>query len=476
LRYNYMKIKRKNTMGTRIERDSMGEMRVPDTAYYGAQTQRAVENFPISGQPIPTGMIRALGMIKKAAAQANLDLGLLDKDRAAAIMNAAQEVIDGKLDDQFPIDVFQTGSGTSSNMNANEVIGNRASEMMGGEIGARDPVHPNDHVNKGQSSNDVMPTSIHVAAAVALTEELLPALEKLHQALDKKAKDFDHILKIGRTHLQDATPIRLGQEFSGYAAMVKFGIGRLTHAQEALFRLAIGGTAVGTGINTHVEFGSRVAKELSKMTGLKFVEAPNHFEAQAAFDGAVEVSGALKTVAVSLSKIANDIRWLGCGPRAGLAELKLPAVQPGSSIMPGKVNPVIAEAMIQTCAQILGNDVVIAQGGLGGVFELNLMLPLVGRNLLEGIEFLAGAVTMFREKLLDGLEADEAKCADYIEGSLAMCTSLAPVIGYDAAAAVAKEAFETGKTVRQVARDKNLVAEEELTRLLDPMSMTKPKS
>jgi fumarate hydratase class II len=287
-------------------------------------------------------MVRALGMIKKAAAQANLDLGLLDKERATAIMNAAQEVIDGKLDDQFPIDVFQTGSGTSSNMNANEVIGNRASEMMGGLIGARDPVHPNDHVNKGQSSNDVMPTSIHVAAAIALANKLLPALQKLHQALDKKAKDFDQILKIGRTHLQDATPIRLGQEFSGYAAMVKLGIGRLTHAQEALGRLAIGGTAVGTGINTHVEFGGRVAKELSNMTGLNFVEAPNHFEAQAAFDGAVEVSGALKTVAVSLSKIGNDIRWLGCGPRAGLAELKLPAVQPGSSIMPGKVNPVIS--------------------------------------------------------------------------------------------------------------------------------------
>ena len=462
-------------MGTRIERDSMGEMRVPDTAYYGAQTQRAVENFPVSGQPIPTGMIRALGMIKKAAAQANLDLGLLDKERATAIMDAAQEVIDGKMDDQFPIDVFQTGSGTSSNMNANEVIGNRASEMMGGQIGARDPVHPNDHVNKGQSSNDVVPTAIHVAAAVALANKLLPELEKLHKELDKKAKDFDHILKIGRTHLQDATPIRLGQEFSGYAAMVKFGIGRLTHAQEALGRLAIGGTAVGTGINTHVDFGGKVAKELSKITGLNFIEAPNHFEAQAGFDGAVEVSGALKTVAVSLSKIANDIRWLGCGPRAGLAELKLPAVQPGSSIMPGKVNPVIAEALIQTCAQVLGNDVVIAQGGLGGVFELNLMLPLVARNLLEGIEFLAGAVNMFREKLLEGLEADEDKCADYIEGSLAMCTSLAPVIGYDAAAGVAKEAFETGKTVRQVAREKKLVSEDELTRLLDPMSMTKPK-
>jgi len=453
----------------------MGEMLVPDTAYYGAQTQRAVENFPISGLPIPTGMIRALGMVKKAAARVNLDLDLLDKERSNAIMQAAQEVIDGKFDDQFPIDVFQTGSGTSSNMNANEVIGNRASELMGGRIGTREPVHPNDHVNKGQSSNDVIPTAIHVAAAVSLSGRLIPALKALHKALDDKAKAFDNVLKIGRTHLQDATPIRLGQEFSGYAGMVRSGVERLTHAGEALTRLAIGGTAVGTGINTHVEFGGRVAKEISKLTGLKFVEAPNHFEAQAAFDGAVEVSGALKTVAVSLSKIANDIRWLGSGPRAGLAELKLPAVQPGSSIMPGKVNPVIAEAMVQTCAQVIGNDVVIAQGGLGSFFELTLMLPLIARNLLEGIEFLAGAATMFREKLVEGLEADEQKCADYIEGSLAMCTSLTPVIGYDAAAAVAKEAHETGKTVRQVAREKGLVSEEELTRLLDPMSMTKPK-
>ncbi len=462
-------------MGTRVELDSMGEMLVPDTAYYGAQTQRAVENFPISGLPIPTGMIRALGMVKKAAAQVNLDLGLLDKERAEAIIKAAQEVIDGKLDDQFPIDVFQTGSGTSSNMNANEVIGNRASELMGGQIGTREPVHPNDHVNKGQSSNDVIPTAIHVAAAVALSGQLIPALKALHKAIDQKAKDFDHVLKIGRTHLQDATPIRLGQEFSGYAAMVQSGVDRLTRAGEELSRLAIGGTAVGTGINTHVEFGGRVAKELSAMTGLKFVEAPNHFEAQAAFDGAVEVSGALKTLAVSLSKIANDIRWLGSGPRCGLGELKLPAVQPGSSIMPGKVNPVICEAMIQTCAQVIGNDVVIAHGGLGSFFELTLMLPLVARNLLEGIEFLAGAAAMFREKLVEGLEADEQKCADYIEVSLAMCTSLAPVIGYDAAAKVAKEAFESGKTVREVAREKSLVSEEELTRLLDPMSMTKPK-
>ncbi len=462
-------------MGTRVEQDSMGEMLVPDTAYYGAQTQRAVENFPVSGRPIPTGMIRALGMIKRAAAQVNHNLGLLDKERGEAIMQAAQEVMDGKFDDQFPIDVFQTGSGTSSNMNANEVVANRASELLGGKIGTRKPVHPNDHVNMGQSSNDVIPTAIHVSAAAALANRLLPALEALHQALDQKARAFDQILKIGRTHLQDATPIRLGQEFSGYAAMVKNGVSRLDHARQALNRLAIGGTAVGTGINTHREFGSRMAKELSNLSGLTFIEAPNHFEAQGTIDSAVEVSGALKTVAVSLSKIANDLRWLGSGPRAGLGELKLPPVQPGSSIMPGKVNPVICEALIQTCAQVIGNDAAITQGGLGGVFELNLMLPLVARNLLESIEILAGASTMFREKLVEQLEADEQQCADYIEGSLAMCTALAPVIGYDAAAAIAKEAYATGRTVREVARERQVVPEEELTRLLNPMDMTQPK-
>ncbi len=463
-------------MGTRVERDSMGEMRVPEGAYYGAQTQRAVENFPVSGLTIPTGMIRALGMIKWAAAQVNRDLGLLDKKRAHAIMQAAQEVIDGKLDDQFPIDVFQTGSGTSSNMNTNEVIGNRASELMGGQIGSREPVHPNDHVNKGQSSNDVIPTSIHLAASIALAHSLKPQLQALYTALDKKAKAFDKIIKIGRTHLQDATPIRLGQEFSGYAAMVQYGLGRVDSALKALSQLALGGTAVGTGINTHREFGGQVAKELSKLTGLKFHEAPNHFEAQATADSAVEASGALKSIAVSLSKIANDIRWLGSGPRAGLGELRLPTVQPGSSIMPGKVNPVICEAVIQTAAQVIGNDAAITQGGLGGVFELNLMLPLIAHNLLESIEILAGAANMFREKLIEGLEVDEQKCADNIEGSLAMCTSLAPVIGYDAAAAIAKEAYASGRTVREVAREKNIISDEELNRLLDPLSMTKPKA
>ena len=462
-------------MGTRLERDSMGEMQVPDSAYYGAQTQRAVENFPVSGKTIPIGMIRALGMIKKAAAKVNAELGLLDDERSAAIIQAAQEVIDGKHDDQFPIDVYQTGSGTSSNMNANEVIGNRASELMGGVIGSRKPVHPNDHVNMGQSSNDVIPTSIHVAAAVALSRDLLPALDALQISLAQKAKDFDHVMKLGRTHLQDATPMRLGQEFSGYAQMVANGSARIRQATGAVLRLAQGGTAVGTGINTHIEFGARMAAALSAETDLSFIEAPNHFEAQGSADSAVEVSGALKTVAVSLSKIANDIRWLGSGPRAGLGELKLPAVQPGSSIMPGKVNPVICESVIMASAQVIGNDAAVTVGGLGGVFELNLMLPMIAHNLLDSITVLTGAANMFREKLLDKLEADEQTCADYIEGSLAMSTSLAPVIGYDQAAAISKEAYATGKTVRQVALEKEILPEAELTKLLDPESMTRPK-
>ena len=462
-------------MGTRRERDSMGEMSVPDTAYYGAQTQRAVENFTVSGLTIPLGLIQALGLIKKSGAQVNLALGLLDQERSAAIVAAAQEVIDGKLNSQFPIDVFQTGSGTSSNMNANEVVANRASEIMGGKIGTREPVHPNDHVNMGQSSNDVIPTAIHVAAALALNEQLLPALKSLTRALEKKAADFDDIMKIGRTHLQDATPLRLGQEFSGYAAMSASGVRRLEQASHALLQLAQGGTAVGTGINTHPEFGARMAAALAEETGLAFREAENHFEAQGSADAAVEVSGALKSVAVSLSKIANDIRWLGSGPRAGLRELKLPAVQPGSSIMPGKVNPVICEALIQACAQVIGNDAAVTQGGLGGVFELNLMLPLIARNLLESIGLLAGAADMFEHKLIAGLEADEQVCADYIEGSLAMSTSLAPVIGYDAAAAISKEAFASGRTVREVAREKQVLPDDELDRLLDPRSMTQPK-
>ena len=458
----------------RKEQDSMGDMLVPDDTYYGAQTQRAVENFPISGIPISKSMIQALGKIKRSAAIVNNELGLLDGERKNAIVQAADEIIKGKFYSQFPIDVYQTGSGTSSNMNCNEILSNRASEIMGGVIGAKDPVHPNDHVNLGQSSNDVIPTAIHIAANTMLEEELIPALQKLAYELDKKAIEFSDIVKIGRTHLQDATPITLGQEFSGYTQMVKNGIKRIQNAQGFLSELAIGGTAVGTGINTKAQFGSLVAKEISRFTGILFIEASNHFEAQGAQDAAVETSGALKTVAVSLSKIANDIRWLGSGPRAGLGELILPAVQPGSSIMPGKTNPVICEAMIQGCAQVIGNDMAITIGGQGGVFELNLMLPLIAHNLTNSITILSNSTNIFTEKLITGLKANKEKCASYIEGSLAMCTSLAPVIGYDKAAQIAYKAFNSGKTVREIAMEDNVLDKDKLDEILDPKSMTMP--
>ena len=460
----------------RKEKDSMGDMQIPDDAYYGAQTQRAVENFPISGITISKTMIQALGKIKRSAAIVNHELGLLDDDRKNAIVQAADEIIEGKLDSQFPVDIYQTGSGTSSNMNCNEILSNRASEIMGGKIGAKDPVHPNDHVNLGQSSNDVIPTAIHIATNTMLEEELIPALQNLANELDKKATAFSDIVKIGRTHLQDATPITLGQEFSGYAQMVKNGIKRIQNTQGFLSELALGGTAVGTGINTKAQFGTHMAKEITRFTGITFVEASNHFEAQGAQDAAVETSGALKTVAVSLSKIANDIRWLGSGPRAGLGELILPAVQPGSSIMPGKTNPVICEAMIQACAQVIGNDLAITIGGQGGVFELNLMLPLIAHNLTNSITILSNGTIVFTEKLIIGLKANKEKCAGYIEGSLAMCTSLAPVIGYDKAADIAYKAYNSGKTVREIAIEENVLDKDKLNELLDPVSMTKPSN
>ena len=389
----------------------MGTMQVPDDAYYGAQTQRAVENFPISGITISKSMIQALAIIKRSAAAVNHDLGILDEERKNAIIQAADEIIDGKFDNQFPVDVYQTGSGTSSNMNCNEIIANRASEILGGTIGSKEPVHPNDHVNLGQSSNDVIPSAIHIAANTMLEKELIPALKKLAEELDKKASKFADIVKIGRTHLQDATPITMGQEFSGYTQMVKNGIKRIQNAQELLSELAQGGTAVGTGINTKEQFGSLMAKEISSFTGISFRESPNHFEAQAAQDAAVETSGVLKTLAVSLSKIANDIRWLGSGPRAGLGELILPAVQPGSSIMPGKTNPVICEAMIQVCGQVIGNDTAITIGGQGGVFELNLMLPLIAHNLTNSIKILSNGIRVFTDKLIVDLQANEEKCS-----------------------------------------------------------------
>ena len=454
----------------RVESDSMGKMRVPSDAYYGAQTARAVENFPVSGRTLPREFIRAMGLVKLAAAQTNAELGFLKKGTARAIARAAQEVVDGKLDDHFVVDVFQTGSGTSTNMNTNEVIANRAAEMLKGKTS----VHPNDHVNMGQSSNDVIPTAMHVSSLEAIEKDLIPSLEYLRDALSQKAKQFDHIVKIGRTHLMDATPIRLGQEFSGYASMVDHGISRLKRIRNDLSELAIGGTAVGTGINTHKSFGKKVAARISEATGVKFREAKNHFEAQASKDAVVSASGVLKTVSVSLMKIANDIRWLGSGPRCGFGEIILPAIQPGSSIMPGKVNPVVGESVTQVAAQVIGNDAAITVGGQAGNFELNVMMPMMADNLLQSIRLLSRVSTVFVDKCISGIEADEERCGETIEQSLAMCTSLAPIIGYDNAAAIAKEAYASGRTVREVAREKGVLSDEELDRVLDPLSMTKP--
>lgn len=462
-------------MSVRIETDSMGEVRVPADAYYGAQTQRAVDNFQISGLRMPREFIRALGLVKWAAARANASLGILDTKLSEAIQQAADEVIEGKWDDHFPIDIFQTGSGTSSNMNTNEVVANRAIELLGGTIGTKNPVHPNDHVNRGQSSNDVIPTALHVGIMEVIDNETLPALEQLHASLAKKAEQFHHILKIGRTHLQDATPIRLGQEFSGYARQVEIGIERVRAARAGLLELALGGTAVGTGINTHPEFGARAIKEISERTGIPFVEAVNRFEAQANQDSMVFMSGALRTVMTSLMKIANDIRWLGSGPRCGIGELRIPSLQPGSSIMPGKVNPVIPEVVIQAAAQVSGNDVAINIGGQWGVLELNTMLPMMGYNLLQSARLTATAARAFAELTIDGLEADEERCAELIEHSLALVTPLATRIGYDKAAAIANEAYETGRTVREVALAHKVLPEDELNEILDPATMVEPK-
>jgi len=457
----------------RIERDSMGEVRVPKQAYYGAQTQRAVENFPISGIGFPPRFIRALAIIKHAAASANQELGLLDSKIADVIRAAASEVIDGKLDKEFVVDIFQTGSGTSTNMNANEVIANRALELLDKERGSKE-VHPNDHVNMSQSSNDVIPTAIHVSALEAIQRELLPALRRLHQALTAKAKEFDRIVKIGRTHLADATPIRLGQEFSGYARQIELSIERIVAAASGLEELALGGTAVGTGINTHPEFPSRTIKKISQMTELPFREAKNHFEAQAAKDAVVQVSGSLKTLAVSLTKIANDLRWLSSGPRCGIGEISLPDTQPGSSIMPGKVNPVMCESVLQVAAHVIGCDATITICGQAGNFELNVMMPVMALRLLEAITFSAAVVNAFTEKCVVGIEANKERCEEMIEKSLAMVTALAPVIGYDAAAKIAKESYATGKTVREVALAHKVLPPDKLAKILDPWRMTEP--
>ena len=482
-----------STEMTRKEKDSMGEMTVPADVLYGASTQRAVLNFPVSGRPVPETVIRAFAILKTATANANTKLGKLPETKRDRIVGACEQILEG-LDDHggierhFPIDIFQTGSGTSTNMNMNEVVANLVCLANGVAIGSskdakylegETAIHPNDHVNMGQSSNDTFPTAMHIAAAIGIKDRLLPAVHSLATALEQKAHEWDDVVKIGRTHLQDATPIRLGQEFSGYASQLRHAEDRLERALRTLGELAIGGTAVGTGINTHPDFSSLVAQELSSQTGITFREAENHFEAQHAKDGFVEVSGLLRTIAVSMSKLANDIRWLGSGPRCGIGELKLPAVQPGSSIMPGKVNPVICEAVVMASCQVIGNDAALTTGGLGGVgslLDLNVAMPMMAANLMDSIQLLTGSCSMFEEKLVAGLEPDHERCAELIEGSLAMCTSLVPVIGYDASAKLAYAAFKQGKTVRELAIEQKLVAPEELNTLLDPRSMTMPSA
>ena len=462
-------------MGTkyRVENDTMGTVQVPDNAYYGAQTQRAADNFIFSGLKFPPSFIKTVGIIKKHAARVNRELGLLDRTLAKAIIAAAGEVMGGNLNDQFIIDIFQTGSGTSTNMNANEVIAGRANEILTGKRGGKTPVHPNDHVNLGQSSNDVIPSAIHIAALWAIKEALLPSMRTLHKSLIEKAEVFAEVRKIARTHLQDAVPISLGQEFSGYARQVELGVKRIQSAEDALSELALGGTAVGTGINTHPEFASRVIAGIAKETGCPFKEALNHFEAQAAQDAVVETSGALKTFAVSLIKIANDIRWLSSGPRCGLGEIEIPSLQPGSSIMPGKINPVIPEAVIQAAIQVIGNDTVITLAGQAGNFDLIVMLPVMAHNLLQSIHLLSTASSGLAEKTIVGISANREKCTAYLEQSLALCTGLVPVIGYDKAAAIAKEAFKKGKTVREVASDLKVLPAEELNALIDRLIYNK---
>lgn len=453
--------------GYREETDSLGTVKVPRDAYYGAQTQRARDNFPNSGLEFPPGLIHALALVKRCAALVNRDLNLIDKTFSEAIIKAALEVMDGRLRDQFVVDVFQTGSGTSTNMNMNEVLATRANELITGHKAGKAPIHPNDHVNLGQSSNDVFPTVIHIAAAQKIKNGLIPALQHLEHKLKEKASAFANVNKIGRTHLQDAVPVTLGQEFGGYARQMALGAERLESSLERLYELALGGTAVGTGINTHPRFASAVIKLLNEETGLLFREAEDHFEAQAAQDAAVEISGALKTVAVSLIKIANDVRWLGCGPRCGLGEITLPELQPGSSIMPGKVNPVIPESVIQIAYQVIGNDASITLGGQSGNFELNTALPLIAYNLLQSIDLLKSAAETFSDKCIDGLSAEPEICAAYVEKSLALATGLVPHIGYDKAAALARKAFDTGKTIREIALEEKVLSEELINEILD---------
>ncbi|MBI2608021.1 MAG: class II fumarate hydratase [Deltaproteobacteria bacterium] len=462
-------------MGTRIEKDSMGSMHVDNSMLYGASTQRAVLNFPVSGWKMPLDFIHALGIIKAASALSNKQLKKLDAKNAQAIVDASLQVVQGKYDNHFAIDVFQTGSGTSSNMNANEVIANIANLKLGGKVGSKHPIHPNDHVNMGQSSNDAVPTAMHIATYVTLKTKLIPALKALEKTLLSKAIAYKKIIKIGRTHLQDATPITLGQEFSGYAGAVGNNIKRIEATYPLLSELALGGTAVGTGINTHPQFAKRAIQEISKITKIKFKEAENHFEAQSHKDSMLEVSGALKTLAASLTKIANDIRWLSSGPRCGFSEIEIAATQPGSSIMPGKINPVIAESLLQVCAQVIGNDAAITIGVQAGNFELNVMMPLIICNLLNSIKLLTNGVTIFEEKCVRGIEANVKNCENTIEKSLALCTALVPLIGYDKAAELSKKAYKTGKTIREICLEEKVLSEKELQKALDPSSMLFPK-
>jgi fumarate hydratase, class II len=456
----------------RTEKDSMGEVRVPADAYWGAQTQRAIENFPVSGLRFPRRFIEALGIIKWAAARANAELGLLDPKRADAIQAAAEEVISGELDAHFPIDIFQTGSGTSTNMNANEVVAHRASEILSGEKTSKD-VHPNDHVNSGQSSNDVIPTAIHLSALGAIHGDLIPALTALRGGLGAKAEAWADVLKVGRTHLMDATPITFGQEFGGYATQIAKGIERLQDAVKRLSELALGGTAVGTGLNADERFAPRAIEIIAERTGLAVREADDHFEAQGGKDACVETSGALRTIAASMMKIANDLRWMGSGPRAGLGELKLPELQPGSSIMPGKVNPVIPEVVTQVAAQVFGNDVTVGMCGAMGNFELNVFMPLIARNLLESIQLLSSAARLLLEKCIEGLEPDADRARALVEQSFPIVTALVPAIGYDLCADISKEAFKTGRSIREVVLARGVLGEKELDEALDLMKMTR---
>jgi fumarate hydratase class II len=461
-----------STTACRIETDSLGKVEVPVDALYGAQTQRATENFPVSGLRLPRRVIRALALIKKAAAQVNRASGKLEPKTADAIIQAAHEVAAGQHDRDFVVDIFQTGSGTSSNMNANEVISNRAIQILGGVVGSKKPVHPNDHVNMGQSSNDVFPTAVHIAATESIERDLLPALEALQAALEAKAKAFDHVVKIGRTHLMDAVPVRLGQEFSGYAQMLTNTVRRVRAVLPSVSELALGGTAVGTGLNSAPDFAPKIIAIISEEIAVPLRQAPNLFEALSARDGLVEASGAMRSAAATLTKVANDIRWLASGPRSGIGEILLPDLQPGSSIMPGKVNPVMSEMLLMICAQVVGNDAAIGWGGAAGNFELNTMVPVMAYNVLHSVGILAAGCRLFASRCVEGIEPNVERCAALIEQSLAMVTALNEAIGYDAAAAIAKESFKTGKTVRELCLEKKVLPKEELDRLLDARRMT----